>query len=162
MNLVHVIKHHLMCVCTLWKIIPFLQIFNQPPSPFIYRAILYVCYSFLFAREDCTIDKWALVLVEDLKEWNNFSWGAYAYQIMFDYVDKVQVNDSKQKYRLNGPVWVLHYWVYETFPKLAYMVAEKIDGAKFPRCLRWRQILNKGPYVPLLDKAFVSFVILYF
>ena len=127
---------------------------------YIKATHLIICYYYLLAREDFTIDEWAWVLVEDLKEWNNFPWGAYVYQMMFDYVDMAQPKEGKKKYRLNGPVWVLHYWAYETFPKLEHVAAQKIDGAKLPRCLRWRQIINKGSYVPLLDKADVSFVIL--
>ena len=125
---------------------------------------LLICYGCILCREDCTIEDWALALVEDPMAWSHFPWGSYSFQMIEDYIKDAEPKEGVNTYRLYGPFWAIQFWALETFPSLHRFTGNKVSDTKLPRCLRWEQTARScpyGSYGSLFDQTDVSFMILH-
>ncbi|KAH6770028.1 hypothetical protein C2S52_014831 [Perilla frutescens var. hirtella] len=85
------------------------------------------------------VESFVWVLVDNLREWDRFPWGAYIYPTLLNYMSLLPNTrlECGSKYHFIGPVWALQIWACEAIPDLAGQIAQCIYPHPLPRCLRW-------------------------
>lgn len=92
------------------------------------------------------VDSWVWQLVDDLKHFDRYPWGAYSYLTLCHNLRLVKHKTGEKNYNFFGPVWALYVWALELVPGMAALTAICLQPSALPRCLKWQFLsIIKGP-----------------